>query len=193
MADPLKAYLASLPEYSSARAQFLYSSLSARKAANPTGYASALSWWRLTLTSLVSKGLLGNDKLILVADEDLKEHLRWEKIGRPLSLGTVIVRRCSHFLGSLHTAHMSLYRPSSLTHRNSYRWRPTSLREGLQKARRGSRSSQGRSGGEFHECSARVKAEKVQMKPSGMLAKAIGSSRSWSRCAEPFRSLRFTR
>jgi charged multivesicular body protein 7 len=93
MADPLKAHLASLPEYSSARAQFLYSSLSARKAANPTGYAGALSWWRLTLSSLVSKGLLGGDKLILVADEDLKEHLRWDKIGRPLSLGTVIVRR----------------------------------------------------------------------------------------------------
>ncbi|ORY55330.1 hypothetical protein BCR35DRAFT_284434 [Leucosporidium creatinivorum] len=90
MADPLKAYLASLPEYSSARAQFLYSSLSARKAANPTGYAGALSWWRLTLSSLVSKGLLGDDKLILVAEEDLKEKLRWDKIGRPLSLGTVI-------------------------------------------------------------------------------------------------------
>lgn len=106
MADPLKAYLVSLPEYSSARAQFLYSSLSARKAANPTGYAGALSWWRLTLSSLVSKGLLGDDKLILVADEDLKEHLRWDKIGRPLSLGTVIVRRLTLFLG--HAAN-SLY------------------------------------------------------------------------------------
>lgn len=92
MADPLRSYLGSLPEYSSARAQFLYSSLPARKASNPTGYQGAISWWRLTLSALVSKGLLGEDKLILVAEEDLKEKLRWDKIGKPSSLGTILVR-----------------------------------------------------------------------------------------------------
>lgn len=152
MADPLKAYLASLPEYSSARAQFLYSSLSARKAANPTGYAGALSWWRLTLSSLVSKGLLGDDKLILVADEDLKEHLRWDKIGRPLSLGTVIVRRLSSHLDELQTAYCLRYRLSSLKRRKTYRWRPSLLRETLQNSLRGFRSSPGHCGGAFHEC-----------------------------------------
>ncbi|GAA5870354.1 hypothetical protein JCM1840_004702 [Sporobolomyces johnsonii] len=89
-ADPLKVYLATLPEYSTARIQFLYSSLPARKQANPTGYSSALSWWRKTLVDLVQKGLLGEDKLVLRADEALRDNLRWDKVGRPTSLGVII-------------------------------------------------------------------------------------------------------
>ncbi|GAA5919940.1 hypothetical protein JCM1841_000057 [Sporobolomyces salmonicolor] len=88
--DPLKAYLSKLPEHSTARIQFLYSSLPARKQANPTGYSSALSWWRKTLVDLVQKGLLGEDKLVLQADEALRERLRWDKVGRPTSLGVII-------------------------------------------------------------------------------------------------------
>ncbi|KAK4053122.1 methionyl-tRNA synthetase [Microbotryomycetes sp. JL201] len=83
-------YLGSLPEYKSQRAQFLYSSLPSRKVANPTGYNGAITWWRNTLHTLASKGLLGDDKLVLHVDEDLRERLRWDKIGRPSSLGAVI-------------------------------------------------------------------------------------------------------
>lgn len=91
----LKEHLSALPEYSAsppARLQFLYSSLAPRKTANPTGFSSALTWWRLTLSDLVAKGLLGDDKLILVANDGLRERLRWEGVGRPSSLGTILVR-----------------------------------------------------------------------------------------------------
>lgn len=91
-ADALRAYLATIPEYSTARVQFYYSSLPSRKHSNPTGYASALAWWRKTLVDLAARGLLGDDKLVLHVDEHLREHLRWDKIGRPSSLGVITVR-----------------------------------------------------------------------------------------------------
>ncbi|GAA5992535.1 hypothetical protein JCM10908_000868 [Rhodotorula pacifica] len=87
--DPLKSYLATIPEYSTARVQFYYSSLPSRKHSNPTGYASALAWWRKTLVDLTAKGLLGEDKLVLHVDEHLREQLRWENVGRPSSLGVI--------------------------------------------------------------------------------------------------------
>lgn len=90
----LHDHLSQLPEYktpTTLRLSFLYSSLAGRKASNPTGFSSALSWWRLTLQDLVSQGLLGEDKLVLVADDNLRESLRWEGVGRPSSLGTILV------------------------------------------------------------------------------------------------------
>ena len=90
--DALKAYLATIPEYSTARVHFYYSSLPSRKHSNPTGYASALAWWRKTLVDLTARGLVGQDKLVLHVDEHLREHLRWDKIGRPSSLGVITVR-----------------------------------------------------------------------------------------------------
>lgn len=95
--DPLKAALQSIPEYSTAKVQFYYSSLPGRKTSNPTGYSSALSWWRKTLSELTAKGLLSSDKLILEVDEDLKEKLRWDKIGRPSSLGVIVVSLSTFF------------------------------------------------------------------------------------------------
>ncbi|GAA5943387.1 hypothetical protein JCM3775_005917 [Rhodotorula graminis] len=84
------AHLATIPEYSTARVQFLYSSLPSRKHSNPTGYSSALAWWRKTLTDLVHRGLVGDDKLSLHVDDHLREHLRWDSVGRPSSLGVII-------------------------------------------------------------------------------------------------------
>ena len=89
--DPLKAHLQAIPEYSTARIQFYYSSLPGRKTANPTGYSSALSWWRNTLSDLTAKGLISEDKLVLQVSEELREKLRWEKVGRPSSLGVIVV------------------------------------------------------------------------------------------------------
>lgn len=88
-----QSYLKSQSEYStnSQRLEFLYSSLSSRKKSNLTGFNSALTWWRLNLSGLVSRGFLGEDRLILVVDDDLRENLRWGKIGRPSSLGIIIV------------------------------------------------------------------------------------------------------
>ncbi|KAL8293071.1 hypothetical protein RQP46_000765 [Phenoliferia psychrophenolica] len=90
MTSPLREHLSQIAEYSTPRATFLYSSIASRKTANPTGYASAIQWWRSTLASVVAKGLLGPDHLILVADESLRENLRWERIGRPASLGPIL-------------------------------------------------------------------------------------------------------
>ncbi|GAA5835728.1 hypothetical protein JCM9279_004630 [Rhodotorula babjevae] len=88
--DALHAHLATIPEYSTARIQFLYSSLPSRKHSNPTGYSSALAWWRKTLHTLVQHGLVGDDKLSLRVDDLLREHLRWDSVGRPSSLGVII-------------------------------------------------------------------------------------------------------
>ncbi|BGP46268.1 hypothetical protein JCM10450v2_002110 [Rhodotorula kratochvilovae] len=90
--DALRSYLATIPEYSTQRIQFYYSSLPSRKHSNPTGYSSALQWWRKTLRDLVQKGLLSDDKLSLHVDDALREHLRWDAAGRPTSLGVIIAR-----------------------------------------------------------------------------------------------------
>lgn len=91
--DALRDYLTThVPEYSTSKIQFYYSSLPPKKHSNPTGYSSALNWWRRTLVDLVEKGLLSEDKLILTVDEELRDKLRWSKVGRPTSLGVIIVR-----------------------------------------------------------------------------------------------------
>ncbi|GAA5913186.1 hypothetical protein JCM6882_005812 [Rhodosporidiobolus microsporus] len=88
--NALRDHLASLPEYSTPKIQFYYSSLPPKKLSNPTGYSAALNWWRRTLVDLVEKGLVGDDKLVLTVDEELREKLRWDKVGRPSSLGVIV-------------------------------------------------------------------------------------------------------
>ncbi|GAA5839715.1 hypothetical protein JCM3766R1_004593 [Sporobolomyces carnicolor] len=88
--DALRAHLQSMPEYGTPKLQFYYSSLPGRKTSNPTGYSSALSWWRKTLADLTAKGLVGPDKLVLVVDAELRENLRIDKVGRPSSLGVIV-------------------------------------------------------------------------------------------------------
>ncbi|BGO97909.1 hypothetical protein NBRC10513v2_001906 [Rhodotorula toruloides] len=88
--DPLKGYLATISEYSTPRVQFYYSSLPSRKHSNPTGYSGAISWWRKTLVDLVARGLLSDDKLLIHVDEELRAKLRWDKAGRPSSLGVIV-------------------------------------------------------------------------------------------------------
>lgn len=95
MADPsptpLAKHLTTIPELQAARGQFLYSSLPSRKEVNPTGYTGAINWWETTLATLTAKGLVSEHKLILVVDESLREGLRYGKLGRPASLGAVLV------------------------------------------------------------------------------------------------------
>ena len=88
--------LSSLPSYnglSKSRIQSLYSDISRQKHSNPTTYSSNLTWWRSTLEALVSLGYQPNarDTLVLHADQNLLESLRFEGAGKPLCLGTVIV------------------------------------------------------------------------------------------------------
>ena len=88
--------LSSLPSYdnlSNSRIQSLYSDISRQKHSNPTTYNSNIAWWHSTLEAIVSHGWLPNtpDRLILHAEQSLLESLRYERVGKPLCLGTVIV------------------------------------------------------------------------------------------------------
>ena len=118
MSSPLREHLSQIAEYSTPRASFLYSSIASRKTANPTGYASAIQWWRTTLVGVVERGLLGPDHLILVADEGLREKLRWERIGRPISLGPILVRPTSSVRSQLRLN--TLLTQAELTHSGDF-------------------------------------------------------------------------
>ncbi len=88
--------LPSLPSYnglSNSRIQSLYSDISRQKHSNPTTYNANISWWHSTLKAIISHGWLPNtpDRLILHAEQSLPETLRYERVGKPLCLGTVIV------------------------------------------------------------------------------------------------------
>lgn len=96
---PLPAFLATLPEYrSTQRIQSLYSDLARQKLSNPTGYTANLEWWRQALQSVVERGLQPTgqpnpDHLVLHVNQSLSDAFMWDKVGRPLGLGVVIVRQ----------------------------------------------------------------------------------------------------
>ncbi|KZV97027.1 hypothetical protein EXIGLDRAFT_608524 [Exidia glandulosa HHB12029] len=119
------AYLASLPEFKSApRVAALYSDISRKKQSDPASYNSTVAWWQRTLQDLVARGLQGesSDKLVLHVDSDLLESLRWQKAGKPLSLGCAIGETRGAPpdlipLGMFMDARQSIYTPSSLVYR----------------------------------------------------------------------------
>ncbi|KAH9998081.1 Snf7-domain-containing protein [Russula compacta] len=87
--------LPSLPPYnglSNPRIQSLYSDISRQRHSNPTTFSSNIAWWRTTLEAIVSRDWVPNapDRFILHADQSLLEALRYEGVGKPLCLGTVI-------------------------------------------------------------------------------------------------------
>jgi charged multivesicular body protein 7 len=89
---------ATFPEYKSpppARLKSLYSDVFRQKESNPEGYRSSLAWWTNTLQQLAQAGHqpTSDDKLVLHADDALLESLRWQSAGRPLGLGSIVVRR----------------------------------------------------------------------------------------------------
>ncbi|OSX65335.1 hypothetical protein POSPLADRAFT_1135526 [Postia placenta MAD-698-R-SB12] len=93
-----------LPTYSSTSAQrlkALYSDFSLQKQSNPTSYSSYVEWWRRTLEAVVLKGCLHHgdenltkpERLVLHANgSTLADDFRFEGVGKPLGLPTVIVR-----------------------------------------------------------------------------------------------------
>jgi charged multivesicular body protein 7 len=94
--NALTSYLSTFNEFKSTpRIQSLYSDLGRQKISNPSGYAANLSWWRTTLQEIVSRRIQPKDvdALILHVDQDLSDSLRWEKVGRPAGLGTLVVSR----------------------------------------------------------------------------------------------------
>lgn len=97
MSDDLTTFLASsAPEYKNPpppRLQVLYSDIYRQKESNAEGFKSSIAWWTKTLKALVSAGKQphSSDHLILHMSNHLLDALRWEKSGRPLGLGAVVV------------------------------------------------------------------------------------------------------
>lgn len=79
------------------RLHALYADIARQKHSNPTAFQSNVEWWRNTLQELVVRGWQSRsstahlDRLILHVDPSLPETLRYEGVGKPLGLGTVIV------------------------------------------------------------------------------------------------------
>lgn len=88
---------ASIPEFRTPpppRLQSLYSDIYRQKVSNPDGFKSSIAWWTRTLGHIARKGKQpqSDDHLILHVSSGLVDALRWEKVGRPLGLGAVVVR-----------------------------------------------------------------------------------------------------
>lgn len=77
------------------RLQSLYSDISRQKQSNPEGFQSSIGWWTNALETVVRKGKQpepqSSDYVVLHATDKLAEALRWEKVGRPIGLGAVLV------------------------------------------------------------------------------------------------------
>jgi len=75
------------------RLQALYSDFSRQKSSNPTSYNANVDWWKRALESLlVASDEDDNDRLVLHANRDLMERVKIPKVGKPLALGSVLVR-----------------------------------------------------------------------------------------------------
>lgn len=95
--------LSTLPTYASSstsRLKSLYSDFTYQKQSNPTSYASNVEWWRRTLEDMLLRGWLSDthnanatpDRVVLHATGvPFTEHFRFEGVGKPLSIPTVIV------------------------------------------------------------------------------------------------------
>lgn len=79
---------------STTRLKSLYSDISRQKTSNPAAYSSNVQWWKRTLTEVVAQGLQAStsDVLMLHAGPELLDTLRYDGIGKPLGLASVIVR-----------------------------------------------------------------------------------------------------
>jgi len=89
-------YLHSLPAYntsSTSRLKSLYSDVSRQKHSNPASYRSTVQWWHEVLHAVVLKHWLPqtSDTLVLHALPTLADSFRYEGVGKPLCLATVIV------------------------------------------------------------------------------------------------------
>ncbi|KAI0032209.1 Snf7-domain-containing protein [Vararia minispora EC-137] len=119
--------LASLSTYASAstsRLHSLYADIARQKLSNPAAFQSTVSWWRATLQSTLAKGWQPRttDKLILHADPVvLPEALRYEGVGKPLCLSTVIAELANTKtlipLNQFLVSRQSIYDPGWLPYR----------------------------------------------------------------------------
>lgn len=98
LANPLMA----LPPYATttlSSLQALYSDFSRQRHSNPTSYHANIEWWRKALEVIVSSSMqqhqndaTGSSRLVLHAGRGLMECTKVDRVGKPLALGSVIVR-----------------------------------------------------------------------------------------------------
>lgn len=106
---PSLSIASSLPPFSTtstSRLQALYSDFSRQRQSNPASYHANVEWWRKALESLVGSGsqdidfsrgpsqehhLSKSDRLVLHANRNLMERVKIPRVGKPLSLGSVLV------------------------------------------------------------------------------------------------------
>ncbi|KAH7094026.1 hypothetical protein BKA62DRAFT_721422 [Auriculariales sp. MPI-PUGE-AT-0066] len=122
---PVAAFLATLPEFSSAsRVSALYSDVARQKQSEQAQYERVVSFWQRILEELLAHGLQttgedGGDTLVLHANDALLESLRWQKQGKPRSLGCAVVdaTTAASSSGPPRLIPVSIYTPSSLIYR----------------------------------------------------------------------------
>ncbi|KDQ60963.1 hypothetical protein JAAARDRAFT_125410 [Jaapia argillacea MUCL 33604] len=122
----IASQLSLLPTYdgtSTSRLQSLYSDISRRKDSNPTAYRSSVDWWRQTLEAWLAKGWQrdSQDKLILHVAPNLVDSFKFEGVGKPLGLSSVVAELCNQRslipLTQFTTTTQSIYDPGSLSWR----------------------------------------------------------------------------
>jgi charged multivesicular body protein 7 len=86
--------LPSISGVSKSRLQALYSDISRQKHSNQASFHSNVEWWRNTLVEVITTNALPDtrNRLVLSANRSLVDSFRYEGVGKPLSLGCVIVR-----------------------------------------------------------------------------------------------------
>jgi charged multivesicular body protein 7 len=95
--NPTFVELSQLPTYkgtSKARLQALYADFARQKHSSPAAFRANLDWWAQTLRALVDRRLQPGcpHGLVLRTNANLPDTFRYEGVGKPLSLGAVIVR-----------------------------------------------------------------------------------------------------
>ncbi|KAG8781564.1 hypothetical protein FRC15_008551, partial [Serendipita sp. 397] len=122
--EKLHSFLSGLPEFASTpRIQSLYSDLGRQKLSNPSGYTANLGWWRSVLQELVSRRMQSNNAnaLVLHVNQELSDALRWDKVGRPAGLSTVVDDMTRdgdlHPLGLFLLSSVSIYESGSVVGR----------------------------------------------------------------------------
>jgi charged multivesicular body protein 7 len=79
---------------SKARLQALYADFSRQKQSSPAAFRANVEWWAHTFQDLIERRLQPGSPhgLILRANTTLPDVFRYEGVGKPLSLSTVVVR-----------------------------------------------------------------------------------------------------
>lgn len=89
--EDVQSHIRSQPEFEdSERLAVLYSNILPLKERNRTSFDTIVAWWHQLLLSLIPR--LSDDQLVLHASVELLDVLAAQDIGRPISLGVVIVR-----------------------------------------------------------------------------------------------------